>query len=359
VKFGITILGERVSPRCSFADELLVVTKRSKGQIRVERLSTVIDASVDLVEILESHDVDTLICGGVSQSIREALFSREINIVDNVACSIEEVLDAIRTGRLRSGYGMTEVPVKTDEEKGDDDTGAEEMPPRLDCLTCLDRKCQRGESCLDLGDVIREIPKASRRMIEATLDVSQEKDRVLCRVSELVYFCLEMGYKHLGIAYCTDLFEPAEILTGVLRRFFDITPVCCKVGGIRESVMLGMSGEHESAVTEHESAVTCNPLGQARVLNHAETQLNILVGLCLGADCLFTSASEAPVTTFLVKDKSLAHNPIGALYSEYYLKESLQAAKRIGRVTKRHVDKRVASDISIESMGKKKQEENP
>jgi uncharacterized metal-binding protein len=189
-------------------------------------------------------------------------------------------------------------------------------------------------------------------MIDAALDVSQDKERVLCRVSELVYFCLEMGFRRVGVAYCTDLWEPAEILTGVLRRFFEITPVCCKIGGITESEMLGLS-------TAGEGPIVCNPLGQAEVLNRAKTQLNVIVGLCLGADCLFTSASHAPVTTLLVKDKSLAHNPIGALYSEYYLKESLQAAERRSQGIKRNAAKPVTPSMPVPSTGGNKQEESP
>jgi uncharacterized metal-binding protein len=52
-----------------------------------------------------------------------------------------------------------------------------------------------------------------------------------------------------------------------------------------------------------------------------KTDFNIIVGLCLGADSIFTKESKAPVTTLFVKDKSLANNPIGALYSDYYLRE--------------------------------------
>jgi uncharacterized metal-binding protein len=33
------------------------------------------------------------------------------------------------------------------------------------------------------------------------------------------------------------------------------------------------------------------------------------------------------VTTLFVKDRSLANNPIAALYSEYYLRESLARAR--------------------------------
>ena len=77
--------------------------------------------------------------------------------------------------------------------------------------------------------------------------------------------------------------------------------------------------------TNHQ--VACNPAGQAAVLNQIETDINVLVGLCMGADCILTRRSDAPVTTLFVKDKSLANNPIGAVYSDYYLKEALQAAR--------------------------------
>lgn len=50
--------------------------------------------------------------------------------------------------------------------------------------------------------------------------------------------------------------------------------------------------------------VACNPQGQAEVLNRISTDLNVVVGLCIGADCTFSQSSEAPVTTLFVKDKS-------------------------------------------------------
>jgi uncharacterized metal-binding protein len=64
----------------------------------------------------------------------------------------------------------------------------------------------------------------------------------------------------------------------------------------------------------------CSPLGQAELLNRAETQLNIVMGLCVGHDALFASHSNAPVTTLIAKDRVLAHNPIGAIYSRYWRK---------------------------------------
>ena len=64
----------------------------------------------------------------------------------------------------------------------------------------------------------------------------------------------------------------------------------------------------------------CNPIHQSRRLNKEETDLNILVGLCVGHDSLFYKYSKAPVTTLVVKDRVLGHNPVAALYTadSYY-----------------------------------------
>ncbi len=72
----------------------------------------------------------------------------------------------------------------------------------------------------------------------------------------------------------------------------------------------------------------CNPIGQAAILNAEETELNIIIGLCIGHDILFTEHSDAPVTTLAVKDRVLAHNPLGAVYSRYYLKNVFGADSR-------------------------------
>lgn len=42
---------------------------------------------------------------------------------------------------------------------------------------------------------------------------------------------------------------------------------------------------------------------------------------------LFTKYSNAPVTTLVVKDRVLAHNPIGAIYSGFYRKKRFNLEK--------------------------------
>ena len=49
------------------------------------------------------------------------------------------------------------------------------------------------------------------------------------------------------------------------------------------------------------------------IFNKEKTDLNVINGLCVGHDTLFMKYSEAPVTYLVVKDRVLAHNPVGAL----------------------------------------------
>lgn len=67
----------------------------------------------------------------------------------------------------------------------------------------------------------------------------------------------------------------------------------------------------------------CNPILQARLLNEAKTDLNVVIGLCVGHDSLFYRYSEAYVTTLVTKDRVTGHNPAAALYTarSYYKKK--------------------------------------
>ena len=69
----------------------------------------------------------------------------------------------------------------------------------------------------------------------------------------------------------------------------------------------------------------CNPILQAKMLNAEHTDLNIVMGLCVGHDSMFYKYSKQMVTTLVAKDRVLAHNPCGAIYcAEGYYKKRLQ-----------------------------------
>lgn len=78
----------------------------------------------------------------------------------------------------------------------------------------------------------------------------------------------------------------------------------------RESRHGGVSGEANAGQVHN-------------LLNKGKTQMNILLGLCVGHDMLFTKYSEAPVTTLVAKDRVLAHNPVAALTNRYYRRKFL------------------------------------
>ena len=97
---------------------------------------------------------------------------------------------------------------------------------------------------------------------------------------------------------------------------FQQRSVICSCGGT-DKEEVGIPAEYKIRSPENFEA-TCNPLLQAELLNQAETAFNVLVGLCVGHDMLFTKHSTAPVTTLIVKDRFNGHNPIISLYTRYH-----------------------------------------
>ena len=321
---GVPLLEGRVAPRCTQASHLLLATL-SRGRVTSRRVvPATVDSAVTLLELARSHGIGTLVCGGITLEDRTLVLTDGIDVVDNVACSVAEAVTAIDNGTLQRGFGLENGCPPGGREGGADPVegpGVELQTTWPDCLACDDRVCLRGRGCSLAPDPELHRGLGSpeiRRVLEAAADVSFEHDRQLCRLSELVYFCLEMEYKKVGLAFCIDLLEPTQILAGVLRRFTEVVSVCCKVGGAETADPGELEPERGRG---RRPAVDCNPLAQAQVLNEAGTDLNVLVGLCVGVDTVFTSASRAPVTALFVKDRSLANNPIGAVYSEYYLQE--------------------------------------
>jgi uncharacterized metal-binding protein/predicted Fe-Mo cluster-binding NifX family protein len=326
MRYAIPLLGDRIAPRCTIADSILLLTV-ARNKVRSQRVLPVRQHTWDeLIQALLAAGVDILVCGGISRAARETVVASDVEVVENVAGTATEIVRALRVGNLHNGFGL-EVGYT---QGGVDHGGLVHSLPEpreadatdpLDCLSCVDRTCLRGQSCrVAATQASVGTPAGYRRMLESAMDVAWEEDRVLCRVSELVYFCLDMKYRRLGLPFCVDLLDSTEILAGVLRRHFEVFPVCCKVGGIRVSDPM-MSRDPGASQSEYEH-ISCNPIGQAGVLHEIGTDLNVAVGLCIGADCMFARASSAPVTTLFVKDRSLANNPIGALYSEYYLREA-------------------------------------
>jgi uncharacterized metal-binding protein len=142
------------------------------------------------------------------------------------------------------------------------------------------------------------------------------------RLEETMDFANKCNFKKLGVAFCVGLSNEAKMLCTVLRHNgFEVNSVVCKNGSISKEFLKIKDNEK---VRPGSYEPMCNPIGQAILLNNAKTDLNIVLGLCVGHDSLFIKYSNAPITVFAVKDRVLAHNPIGALYlSDGYYKNKL------------------------------------
>jgi len=147
------------------------------------------------------------------------------------------------------------------------------------------------------------------------------------RVEDTIAFAKLMGFEKIGIATCIGLLEETDRLMAILKgQGFTPVSVCCKTGSI-DKLELGL--EESDKVRPGTFEPACNPVAQAKLLNRAKTELNIIVGLCVGHDILFTKYSEAPVTTLVVKDRVTGHNPVSVLYGQnfYYKRLQVQPVK--------------------------------
>lgn len=199
------------------------------------------------------------------------------------------------------------------------------------CIDCAATRCDAHDSprpypafCPSqaLGEEVRAASRAGyleddedRRIAQAAAGVEADGYRQWPRVRETVEFARRMGYHKLGIATCVGLIRESRILAKILRaQGFAVYGVGCKAGELPKGE-LGIPPEHFGP-----GEIACNPVLQARLLNEAGTELNIVMGLCVGHDSLFYKHAQGVTTTLVTKDRVTGHNPAAALYNaeSYY-----------------------------------------
>ena len=145
------------------------------------------------------------------------------------------------------------------------------------------------------------------------------------RVEDTIALARLMGWQRIGIATCIGLLAETEQLAKILTaQGLEPQTVCCKAGSIDKN-SLGISEEDKVRPGTFEPA--CNPIAQAELCNRAGTDMNIIVGLCVGHDMLFNKHSKAPVTTLICKDRVMGHNPVAVLYGQNFYYKRLQKQK--------------------------------
>lgn len=203
------------------------------------------------------------------------------------------------------------------------------MPVPDSCRSCVDcgrKACRNSEEalypefCLTKNapqEQLNSIQSCymddeNNKIMRKAAKIQAETYSEITRVEETIRFAKEMGYQKIGIATCTALLRESQTLTKILRNHgFQVFSACYKVGAIPKSD-IDIPNEH---ITQGPNI--CNPIMQAEILNNNHTDLNIVMGLCVGHDILFHQHIKSPTTTLVVKDRVLAHNPVAALYTTH------------------------------------------
>ncbi|KPU44463.1 hypothetical protein OXPF_19570 [Oxobacter pfennigii] len=212
------------------------------------------------------------------------------------------------------------------------------MPEEKQCRSCADCGligCTMGdkrypEFCLTAGLDERELAetvalyinnRVNKKIALAAAEVEGGFYGRLTRVEEIMEFARRIGAKKIGIATCVGLMAESRTFAKMLRAHgFEVYGAACKVGAVKKPE-IGI-GE---AYIMREGESMCNPIMQAKLLNKAKTDLNVVVGLCVGHDSLFYKYSKAATTTLITKDRLTCHNPAAPLYlTDSYYKKLLQ-----------------------------------
>ncbi len=152
------------------------------------------------------------------------------------------------------------------------------------------------------------------------------------RVEDTIAFAKLMGFRRIGIATCVGLLEETSRLADILSAHgLEPLSVCCKAGST-DKAEVGVLDSEKIRPGRFEPA--CNPIAQARICNELGTDLNVVVGLCVGHDALFNKHSRAPVTTLVVKDRVTGHNPAAVLYGRHYYRRLRSPAPPAAREEK-------------------------
>ncbi|TWH47556.1 DUF1847 domain-containing protein [Sporomusa sp. KB1] len=195
---------------------------------------------------------------------------------------------------------------------------------------CLTTKDNEGHSIADDIEEIKQHLQGDDQdaiVARASAQVEGIFYGKLTRVEEVIEFANRIGAKKIGIATCAGLIEEAKIFANILEaNGLEYYSAICKVGAV-DKTEIGVQEEHKLRPGNFEAM--CNPILQARILNYQKTDLNVIIGLCVGHDSLFIKYSDALVTALVVKDRVTGHNPVAALYTAHSYHKRLLQKKEI------------------------------
>ncbi len=168
-------------------------------------------------------------------------------------------------------------------------------------------------------DILEFARQASIQEFECYENTPEGRRTKNPRIIELIQFAKKMGYRKLGLAFCTGLSNEARIVTDILERAgFEVVSARCKMGAVPKEKIGIKPGQKIGGPVSCETM--CNPIAQAKALNSEKVDMAVVLGLCMGHDTMFFQYCRVPMTVLAVKDRVTGHNPLAAIYlsSSYY-----------------------------------------
>lgn len=204
----------------------------------------------------------------------------------------------------------------------------------LNCAECGVHACRVGDlnklpkNCpIEIHNQIYDEASSAYRDSEGVLACNSARVEsggygVWPRVREIMEFARMSGFNKLGLAFCVGLRQEAQAVSRIFKENgFEVASVMCKTGA-RPKEELGISEEEKVRPGQFEPM--CNPVAQALLLNKEQTDINVLLGLCVGHDSIFIKYSTAPLTVLAVKDRVTGHNPLAAIYASHYFQSKIK-----------------------------------
>ena len=188
------------------------------------------------------------------------------------------------------------------------------------CAMCEKHACITGDlsnapkncPCLlpERDEALEKYQGEKLKIAVKAAEVERDGYREWIRLEEIMEFAKRLGAGKLGLAFCMGLHKEAKTVAKIFRsNEFEVESVGCKNCSIDKNELapnLRRQGEFEPM---------CHPVGQAEFLEKAGTELNVVLGLCVGHDTLFFMSTKTPSTVLAVKDRVMGHNPIAGIYA--------------------------------------------
>ncbi|SDP84157.1 DUF1847 domain-containing protein [Desulforhopalus singaporensis] len=163
---------------------------------------------------------------------------------------------------------------------------AECICPKQDCWRSGDKKmpsyCVANTYLEEIEAAKREYRKDENiRLYSAACEVGAVNDGFRPRIEEALHFAKQLNCTRVGLAACAAFENETRILKSLFRKE-GIQVFCtnCPIGGVTaEERGLPQLAEYINSA--------CNPIAQAKILNRERTELNFIVGLCMGHDMVY------------------------------------------------------------------------